>query len=44
MIGIVEESSNDDHPIETNSSTSPDSKVEQVTKDLCEWMKNLVRV
>lgn len=38
MIGVIEESSNDNNPSETDS---PDSKVEQVTKDLCKWMKNL---
>ena len=41
MIGVIEESSNDNNPSETDS---PDSKVEQVTKDLCKWMKNLVRI
>lgn len=41
MIGVVEESSNDDDHVETTSPSSPDSKVEQVTKDLCRWMKNL---
>ena len=43
MIGVKEESSSDINPSEAESPASPDSKVEQVTKDLCKWMKNLVR-
>ena len=44
LIGAVEEPSNDDDRVETDTPPSPDSKVEQVTKDLCKWMKNLVRL
>ena len=43
MIGVKEEYSSDVNPSEAESPASPDSKVEQVTKDLCKWMKNLVR-
>jgi len=44
MIGVNEES-NEEHnrPGSTEvTSASPESRVEQVTKDLCKWMKDLV--
>ena len=44
MIGIKEESNEDHHCPGSNevTSASPESRVEQVTKDLCKWMKDLV--
>jgi len=44
MIGIKEESNEDHHCPGSNevTSASPENRVEQVTKDLCKWMKDLV--
>jgi len=44
MIGIKEELKEDHNRPHSSelTSASPEGRVEQVTKDLCKWMKDLV--